>query len=85
MWGTVMWALGTDSLGSDPSSATSYGALGQLRQVSKGRAPDLEIGLTRVPAFSAGLLRGNLITPRPQSPSCVGTGCSSSSGDCNSM
>ena len=85
MWWTVRWALGTDCLGSDPSSATSYGALGQLRQVSKGRAPDLEIGLTRVPAFSMGLLRGNLIKPLPQSPSRVGTGCSSLSGDCNSV
>lgn len=69
-----MWALGTDRLGSDPSC----GALGQLGQVSEGQVPDLELGLTGVPAFFMELLGGNLIELLPQSRLCVGTGCFSS-------
>lgn len=51
-----------------------------------GQVPDLEIGLTWVPALRRGgwgLLQGNLLRPLPQSPLCVGTGCSSLSGDCD--
>lgn len=51
-----------------------------------GQVPDLEIGLTWVPALRRGgwgLSQGNLLRPLPQSPLCVGTGCSSLSGDCD--
>lgn len=66
---SVMWALGTGCLGSDPSSATSCGALGQLRQVPEGQVSGMQVDLSWAPACSVGPLQRSLLKPLPHSPS----------------